>query len=349
MTAKTGSAARAERRLLIQLPLLTLGVVILCCDLHPTTTSVRRSLLESGTRSLRYLQRSTSWPKYGRTFGILKQRALKGARKINANGEVLHDPRKLAYYNETTGECTFSKTLGPTEIPTDVTFENTIVVGYPGGDKRTVLRQMEALTELSGRDAWDYEFLGMTLQPYIKTNYPHHEGIWGWQDHADHVILIVRNIRQTIDEYHDILADIDYAKVSVSSGLLLLYLLVNMFVLSHHFVSIAISSLQTWEEATEKIPNLYNGYIDMDNYAGWRDERVMDEIGWYGWVIDYWMESGLMRDYFDHKVTTPEHFEMLREPETYTYGELQWDVSNCAAEVRMSPASFFFFFALACI
>ena len=86
----------------------------------------------------------------------------------------------------------------------------------------------------------------MTAQPYIKTNYPHHEGIWGWQDHADHVILVVRNIRQTIDEYHDILADIDYAK--------------------------------TWEEATEKIPNLYNGYIDMDNYAGWRDERVMDEV-----------------------------------------------------------------------
>ena len=53
------------------------------------------------------------------------------------------------------------------------------------------------------------EFLGMTAQPYIKTNYPHHEGIWGWQNHADHVILVVRNIRQTIDEYHDILADID--------------------------------------------------------------------------------------------------------------------------------------------
>ena len=93
----------------------------------------------------------------------------------------------------------------------------------------------------------------MTAQPYIKTNYPHHEGIWGWQDHADHVILVVRNIRETIDEYHDILADIDYAK--------------------------------TWEEATEKIPNLYNGYIDMDNYAGWRDERVMDEVGITGSIV----------------------------------------------------------------
>ena len=38
---------------------------------------------------------------------------------------------------------------------------------------------MEMMTRLSGRDSWDFEFLGMTKQPYIKTNYPHHEGIWG--------------------------------------------------------------------------------------------------------------------------------------------------------------------------
>lgn len=30
----------------------------------------------------------------------------------------------------------------------------------------------------------------------------------GWEEHADQVILVVRNIRHTIDEYHDILADI---------------------------------------------------------------------------------------------------------------------------------------------
>ena len=42
-----------------------------------------------------------------------------------------------------------------------------------------------------------------------------------------------------------------------------------------------------------------------------------------------------MRDYFDHKVTTPEHFALLREPETYmyTYGELQWDVNVCTDAV----------------
>ena len=75
--------------------------------------------------------------------------------------------------------CQMSGILGPTEIPTDVEFKNTIIVGYPGADKRTVLRQMEAMTTLSGRDSWDLAFLGLTDQPFIKTNYPHHEGIFG--------------------------------------------------------------------------------------------------------------------------------------------------------------------------
>ena len=42
------------------------------------------------------------------------------------------------------------------------------------------------------------------------------------------------------------------------------------------------------------------------------------------------MEGGILRDYFDHKLTTKEHWAKLRAPETCTYGELQWDVNNCA-------------------
>ena len=124
-----------------------------------------------------------------------------------------------------------------------------------------------------------------------------HEGSWGWQDHGDQVVLVVRNIRHTIDSYHDILADIDYAK--------------------------------TWVEATDKILRLYKGAIIEEHYVRWRDERTMDEIGWYGWLIDYWMEGGILRDYFDHRLTTKEHWDKLRAPETYAYGELQWDVNNC--------------------
>ncbi len=43
-----------------------------------------------------------------------------------------------------------------------------------------------------------------------------------------------------------------------------------------------------------------------------------------------------MRDYFDHKLTTLEHWQKLRKPETYTYGELQWDVNNCEGVVSFS-------------
>ena len=88
--------------------------------------------------------------------------------------------RLAAYidYNNGTIECFTNATLGPDFLP-EIEFNNTIIVGYPGADKRTVLRQMEVMTTLSGRDAWDFEFLGMTRQPFIKTNYPHHEGIWG--------------------------------------------------------------------------------------------------------------------------------------------------------------------------
>ena len=41
------------------------------------------------------------------------------------------------------------------------------------------------------------------------------------------------------------------------------------------------------------------------------------------------MEGGILRDYFDHKLTTKAHFDKLRKPELYTYGELQWDVNHC--------------------
>lgn len=230
-------------------------------------------------------------------------------RNLNApyaayKGEIEPSNRRLAVYAEDvdTGEliCETEATVGPEDIPEDVTFTNTIIVGYPGADKRTVMRQMEMMTTMSGRDAWDFQYLGITKQPFIKTNYPHHEGIWGWQNHGDQVMLVIRNIRSTIDEYHDILSDIDYAK--------------------------------TWIEATEKIPRLYAGEVVEDAYVRWRDERTMDEIGWYGWLIDYWMEGGVLRDYFDHKLTTKEHWAKLRQPETFTYGELQWDVNICETD-----------------
>ena len=134
----------------------------------------------------------------------------------------------------------------------------------------------------------------MSNHPFIKANYPHHEGIWGWEQAADQVVMMVRNIRRSMVEYHDILWDIGYAK--------------------------------TWDEATLNLDNLYSERPPVDDFLEWRDLRVLDEIQWYGWFIDYWMEGGLMRDIFTHQLTTPEHWYMSMMPTVYTREELDYDL-----------------------
>ncbi|KAL7527898.1 hypothetical protein ACHAXR_005050 [Thalassiosira sp. AJA248-18] len=176
----------------------------------------------------------------------------------------------------------------------DIDFHKTIIAGFPSGDKRMIFVQMEALTGWPAKDEWDFEHIGMSNHPFIKANYPHHEGIWGWGNVADQVVMMIRNIRRSMVEYHDILWDIGYAK--------------------------------TWEEATLLLDDLYGERPPMEDFLEWRDERVMEECHWYGWFIDYWMEGGLMRDMFTHKITTPEHWNMLMMPTKYTRAELDYDL-----------------------
>lgn len=190
------------------------------------------------------------------------------------------------------GKC---KWTPPTyDVPEDLIFHKTIIAGFPSGDKRLTYIQMEALTGLSARDEWDFKFLGMTNQPFIKCNYPHHEGIWGWKDVGDQVILVVRNMRRSMVEYHDILWDIGYAK--------------------------------TFDEASERIDNLYSARPPLEDFLAWRDLLVLDEIHWYGWFLDYWMEGGLLRDMFTKKITTPKHWNMLMMPTAYTKEEMAYDL-----------------------
>jgi len=162
----------------------------------------------------------------------------------------------------------------------NITFHKTLIAGFPSGDKRLVFIQMEGLTGLSAKDEWNFEFEGYSNHPFIKSNYPHHEGIWSWGGEIDQVLMVVRNVRRTLVEYHDILWDIDYAK--------------------------------TFEIAFANSDKLYQERPPLDDFLTWRDERVIQEISWYGWYIDYWMEGGLMRDIFTHKMTTPEHWNLIR-------------------------------------
>jgi hypothetical protein len=39
--------------------------------------------------------------------------------------------------------------------------------------------RIRALTGWPAKDEWDFEYLGDSNHPFIKANYPHHEGIWG--------------------------------------------------------------------------------------------------------------------------------------------------------------------------
>ena len=72
--------------------------------------------------------------------------------------------------------------------------------------------------------------------------------------------MIVRNIRRSLVEYHDILWDIGYAK--------------------------------TFDEAYANLDNLYAERPPVEDFMEWRDLRVLEEIHWYGWFIDYYMEEG---------------------------------------------------------
>jgi hypothetical protein len=105
------------------------------------------------------------------------------------------------------GECEWVAAIQHYDegFPSNTTFKKTIIAGYPSGDKRLTFTQLEGLTGLSARDEWDFKFLGMTNQPFIKANYPHHEGIWGWGDIGDQVVLVVSDIKKVMVEYHDIL------------------------------------------------------------------------------------------------------------------------------------------------
>jgi len=51
----------------------------------------------------------------------------------------------------------------------------------------------------------------------------------------------------------------------------------------------------------------------------------MDEVRWYGWYIDYWMEGGLLRDIFSHKIITQDHWDDLMKKFSYSREELDYD------------------------
>lgn len=93
------------------------------------------------------------------------------------------------------GECEWQPPIY--DIPEEIDFYKTAIVGFPSGDKRMIFVQMEALTNWgkylsnlmlifcncfpiqlalipcfysskAAKDEWDFEFLGMSNNPFIK-------------------------------------------------------------------------------------------------------------------------------------------------------------------------------------
>ena len=48
-----------------------------------------------------------------------------------------------------------------------------------------------------------------------------------------------------------------------------------------------------FDEAYVNLHKLYAERPPLEDFLVWRDERVLDEIHWYGWFIDYYMEGGM--------------------------------------------------------
>ncbi len=113
------------------------------------------------------------------------QKAIIGIGVIAVGYNIAHTPGNETREIESAGDRRLSISFGDGtcewepqayEVPENIDFWKTIVVGYPSGDKRLTFLQMEALAGWPAKDEWDFENIGMSNHPFIKANYPHHEG-----------------------------------------------------------------------------------------------------------------------------------------------------------------------------
>lgn len=189
------------------------------------------------------------------------------------------------------GNCTW---VEPTDVNQDPDFDlfSTLLVSYPGSAKRAAHMQMAALTERTTRDDF-YLDKNAPIQRYafFKTQYPHHEGIWSWGSQCSQSIYVLQNPRRALITYFFILEEIYFST--------------------------------TWQKSYDALDRVFTINAPVDSWKIWRNNRFRSEIHQWSWHLDFWMEDGLMRDFFTHNFTTPEHFVRLMSPERFSEGELR--------------------------
>lgn len=189
------------------------------------------------------------------------------------------------------GSCTW---VEPTDVNQDPNYDlfSTLLVSYPGSAKRAAHMQMAGLTERTTRDDF-YLNPDSPVQRYafFKTQYPHHEGIWSWGNRTSQSIYVLQNPRMALITYHFILAEIYFST--------------------------------SWQTSYNALSRVFTMHAPVEGWQRWRDIRFKSEIRQWSWHLDFWMEGGLMRDFYTHELTTSEHFVRLMAPERFSEGELR--------------------------
>jgi len=155
------------------------------------------------------------------------------------------------------GRCRFEDAIPP---PLGLEARGVLIAAYPGAGHRKLWQFFEAFTAWSVGDDWNYT-KNIANTPYVKTHYPHEEGIWSWGNDMDEVMLIVRNPRYAIPSYHTLISELGYA-------------------LDYHI-------------AYKYIANIFTQRPAVESWVKWRHTRFNEEIKLWAMYIDYWMEGGL--------------------------------------------------------
>jgi len=180
----------------------------------------------------------------------------------------------------------------PEFVDQDPTFNlfSTLIVAYPGAAKRAAYMQLEGLTQLLTGDDWFLTEHKTERYAFYKTQYPHHEGVWSWQNRAKQTVYVLQNPRTALQTYMFLVSEIKYS--------------------------------QGWETSYANLDRTFTLRPPVSEWIAWRDIRFNTEMHYYRWHLDYWMEQGLLRDAYTHELTNIAHFQKLMDRTLYTEAEL---------------------------
>jgi len=109
---------------------------------------------------------------------------------------------------------------------------------------------------------------------------------------------MIRSIRSSLIEYHDIMYDFGYPANYEEAKL----------------------------ERDLNVLRLYTNPPPEEAFLAWRDERLLFECSWFSWYIDFWMEGGLYRDIFSHRMTTAFHWNRVTKPASFSIEQRDFDL-----------------------